>query len=45
MELKEKLKEIMAREFGITTDEQLNEAYENMDMSLFGIFAERGDKE
>lgn len=38
MDLKDRLKKIMEQEFGITTDEQLNEAFENMDMSDLGIF-------
>ena len=41
MELKEKLRAILEKEFGITTDSQLNEAYENIDMSVYGIFTAR----
>lgn len=41
MDIKEKIKKILEQEMGITTPEQLEEAYENMDMSLFGIFAPR----
>lgn len=37
MELKEKLKEILASEFGITTDEQLMAAVSQIDLDL-GIF-------
>ena len=40
MELKEKLKKIMERDFGITTDAQLNEAFEKLDLSELGIFTE-----
>lgn len=42
MDLKERLKKIMAEEFGITTDAQLNEAYENLDLSVYGIFTQKG---
>lgn len=45
MELKEKLKRIMAEEFGITTDAQLDEAYEKLDMSILGIFADPKGRE
>ena len=48
MELKDRLKKIMEQEFGITTDEQLNKAFREMDMSLMGLFTkgvenEKGD--
>ena len=42
MELKETLKKIMQEEFGIITDEQLNKAYESLDMSEFGVFTQKG---
>lgn len=41
MDLKERLKKILEVEFGITTEEQLNEAYENIDMSVYGIFVKK----
>lgn len=44
MDLKEKLKEIMKSEFGITTDTQLNETFEQLDWSEFGIFTAGGEK-
>lgn len=44
MELKEKLKKILEQEFGITTDEQLNEAYSKIDMSIYGLFTKEGEK-
>ena len=45
MDLKERLKNIMAQEFGITTDEQLNEAYDRLDLSDFSVFAEGSKNE
>ena len=33
----------MEQELGITTEEQLNEAYENIDMSVFGLFVTKGE--
>lgn len=41
MELIERLRKIMEEEFGITTDEELIKATDNMDTSVFGIFAPR----
>lgn len=41
-ELKIKLEKIMKQEFGITTDEQLNDAFENIDLSVFSIFTKKG---
>lgn len=38
MDMKERLKTILEKEFGITTEEQLNEAYEKIDTSIYGIF-------
>ena len=38
MELKEKLKKIMEQEFGITTDAELEQVYEALDMSDLGVF-------
>ena len=38
MELAEKLREIMKNEFGITTDEELLEACEKIDDSIFSVF-------
>lgn len=38
MDLLERLKQIMANDFGITTNEQLTEAVENYPEVDFGIF-------
>lgn len=38
MGLMERLKEIIEQEFEITTDEQLSEAVNELDMSVYGIF-------
>ena len=44
MELKERLQKIMEEQFGIKTDEQLNEAFERLDTSDFGIFTKRKEQ-
>lgn len=42
MDLKERLRLIMAEEFGIKTDEELNKAYEALDLSDYGLLAQKG---
>lgn len=42
MDLKERLRLIMAEEFGIKTDEELNKAYEALDLSDYGILTQKG---
>ena len=44
MDLKERLQMIMEKEFGISTGEQLNEAYEKLDLSVYGIFTRKGEE-
>lgn len=45
MELKEKLKKIMAEEYGIHTDAELDRAFEQIDTSIFAMFSEKeGEK-
>ena len=39
MVLIDRLRQIMADEFDIHTDEELIEATDNLDVSIFGIFA------
>ena len=46
MSTKERLQQVLERELGITTVEQLNDAYDRLDTSIFGIFiAEVGEND
>lgn len=45
MELKDRLKAIMEKEFGITSDDQLIEMYNKLDTSDFEIFIAGKGKE
>lgn len=42
MDLKQRLQMIMEQEFGITTDKQLDEAFEKLDLSVYGVFTQKG---
>ena len=44
MDLKERLMKILRDELGINSDEQLEEAYEQIDTSVYGIFTEQREE-